>query len=216
MYLDVFSAQGDTLTLRAWRDATYPFSPGKWVFGEPPTIRIASVGLPSVTRAQPANVLVDLQGPPPLHVLYILRDSVKGTIITTGTGTVATGSRFTITLPGDLTSKLTATFPYELTVIAYSDAVAAIDSSTQFLNVFDPSVITAPIQASVNQTLASLGGKLDSLSTSLSSLATTLATQNTLSTQSLKDSINTFYYLAGFLAVLQVVTIALVFTFRKR
>lgn len=227
MYLDTFSAQGDTLTLRAWRDSTYPFSAGKWVFGEPPTVKITNVGLPSVTKGQPANLLVDINGPPPLHVEYILRDSVKGTIITVGTGTVATGSRFTVALSGNLTGKLTATFPYEVTIIAFSDSVASVDASTQFLNVFDPGVITAPIQSSVsainatqNQVLAALGNKIDNVSGSLRQVITSISTGSTQNAQSaaslqqsvssLKDTSQTLLYIVAAVVVLQLATVAFV------
>lgn len=148
--LDRFSAEGQSAVLRAFRDPTYPFSPGKWVFGESRLVRIENIGVPQVIRGQDANILVDLSGPPPLYVKYILRDSITGDIISVGLGSLATGSRFVITLPAQLTAKLTARFPYELTVIAYSDAVAFVDARTIFVTIFDPGIITAPIEQEIS------------------------------------------------------------------
>jgi peptide/nickel transport system substrate-binding protein len=148
--LDRFSAEGQSATLRAFRDPTYPFSPGKWVFGEARLVRIENIGVPQIIRGQDANLLVDLSGPPPLYIKYILRDSLTGDIISVGQGTLATGSRFTITFSANLTKALSARFPYELTIIAYSDAVAFVDARTIFVNVFDPGIITAPIEQEIS------------------------------------------------------------------
>lgn|GEM_PF-1141174 len=120
------------------------------MFGEPRLVRIENTGVPQVIRGQDANILVDLSGPPPLYVKYILRDSVTGDIICVGLGSLATGSRFVITLPARLTAELTARFPYELTVIAYSDAVAFVDARTIFVTIFDPGIITAPIEQEIS------------------------------------------------------------------
>ncbi|MEM0471665.1 MAG: ABC transporter substrate-binding protein [Sulfolobales archaeon] len=184
--LTSFSAEAQSAELRAFRDPTYPFSPGKWVFGEPRIVRVENIGVPQVVRGQEASVLVDLSGPPPLFVKYILRDSVTGQIITVGQGSLATGSRFVITLPATLTRDLTARFPYELTVIAYSDAVAFVDTRTLFISVFDPGIITAPIeqeisnlQKSVQETVANLQQAIQAINAS--SAAGLAAVSNSIS-----------------------------------
>lgn len=244
-YLDTFSAQGDTLTLKAWRDSTYPFSPGKWVRGEPPLVTIQNVGIPTVNKGQSASLLVDLNGPPPLHVKYILRDSVKGNILSVGDGSLASGSRFIINLVPSLTGTLNATFPYEITILAYSDAAASIDSTTRFVSVFDPTVITNPLQQQIQQSIAAsnaiaqtlnktlgaavsqafgqtssaitaLGTKADSLGTKIDNLATSVNSAATTSANQQSQSATTLTYLVAALAVLQLVTIGTVFAFRRR
>ena len=168
-----FSSEAQSVQLKAFRDPTYPFSPGKWVFGEPRLVRIENIGVPQVVRGQEASILVDLSGPPPLFVKYLLRDSVTGQIISVGQGSLATGSRFVITFPAALTKDLTARFPYELTIIAYSDAVAFVDTRTLFVSVFDPGVISAPIeqeisnlQKSVQETIANLQQAIQAINAS--------------------------------------------------
>jgi peptide/nickel transport system substrate-binding protein len=234
MYLDTFSPEADTATLKAFRDPSYPFSPGKWVFGEPPTVAIQDVGVGQIIRGQDGNILVDLQGPPPLFVKFILRDAVTGKILTVGTGSPATGSRFVLTLPSSLTSQLGSAFPYELTIIAYSDAVAFVAARTQFINVFDPGTITGPLEqeiealqralsginatstaglqavatavASVGQAIRSLSDKTDTLGGNINSLTAQL----TQSTGSLGGAISTAYALIAVVIVIQLVTLALV------
>ncbi len=274
-----FSVEAQSATLKAFRDPTYPFSPGKWVFGEPRLVRIENIGVPQVVRGQDASIIVDLSGPPPLFVKYILRDSVTGQVISIGQGSLATGSRFTITLPAPLTKDLTARFPYELTVIAYSDAVAFVDTRTLFISVFDPGIITAPIEqeisnlqrsvqsviadlqqtiqainassiaglqqisqqvstglGAVSNSISQLGTAISNLGAAVSSLGRDVSSKiDTMSgkldtyalqqsqtvaalqssVNSLRDTVNTLMYIVILLAILQIITIALVFLRRR-
>lgn len=238
-YLDTFNPPADTATLKAFRDPTYPFSPGKWVFGLPPSVAIQNVGVGQLIRGQDGNILVDLLGPPPLFVKYILRDAVTGTILTIGTGRLATGSRFVITLPSSLTAQLGSAYPYELTIIAYSDAVAFVAATTQFINVFDPSAITGSLEkaisalqnavSAINATsseglravasaVASVGQAIQALSNSLNTVSTTISGKVDSvgnSVNSLSSSLTTLYAIVVVVIILQLVTLGVVFVRRR-
>lgn len=182
--LDSFDPAGQSAVLKAFRDPSYPFSPGKWVYGIPRTVSITNVGVPQVIRGQEASVLVDLSGPPPLFVKYILRDSISGNILAVGQGAPSTGSRFVITLPSNLTATLTARFPYELTIIAYSDAVAFVDTRTLFLSVFDPGIITSPIEQEISNLQRSVQNTISSLQQAIQAInATSVAGLQQISSQ---------------------------------
>ena len=111
-YLDTFNAAGQTATLKAFRDSTYPFPQGYWAsqFGTPQIATIKSIDTSGpVAAGQPKSILVsvDIAGSPS-------NDANVSYFISGPTGVVASGyavptntaGQFNVTLDSNQTSKL--------------------------------------------------------------------------------------------------------------
>ena len=122
--LVLFDKDKQTVKLKAFRDPTYPFSPGTWYFGMPKPVHIVTVGVPVVSPGSEATIIVTVSGEPPIHVKYILRDPVTNTIIAAGEATQVSPTSFRIALSAEVTSKLKEYSAYELTILAFSEKVA--------------------------------------------------------------------------------------------
>ncbi|HET6485525.1 MAG TPA: ABC transporter substrate-binding protein, partial [Spirochaetia bacterium] len=121
--------------LHAFRDPGYPFKPGDWSFGEPPTLSIGPVPALTVTAGQATQVTVTVKGSGTLGLRYLLVDSAKRTVVTAGEASAgsAPGS-FVVALPATATAKLSAGLN-ELALVAYSDAIAQVANRGVDVNV---------------------------------------------------------------------------------
>src|SRR5690606_12245334 len=54
-YLADFDPPAQFAEIRAFRDATYPYSKGDWLFGEPPALAVDSVQAPEVAAGEDAE-----------------------------------------------------------------------------------------------------------------------------------------------------------------
>ncbi len=118
-----FDKDAQLIELEAFRDPTYPFGPKDWVFGLPTPVTITGIKAPLVSPGRPATIIVTVTGPSPLHVKFVLRDPTTNEILYVGTAKESPAG-FLIELPAELTAKLKEFAVYELSVIAYSEAVA--------------------------------------------------------------------------------------------
>ncbi len=130
LMLTYFNIDQQRAELTAFRDESYPFKPGDWYFGEPRPTKILQVGTPVISPGDPATIVIEVTGIPPLFVKYVIRDLVTGKVIKVGNAEQTAPTSFTITLDADFTSQLREFSSYELTVIAFSDAVAMPDART--------------------------------------------------------------------------------------
>jgi len=185
-YVYAYDPANQYCELRAFRDATYPFSPGDWYFGEPERVGIVSVGIPSVVPGGDAQIIVDLKGPSPLHVKYLIKDPVSGEVLTFGSAGAVAPDRFLIQLPSALTSQLRPGGIYEVTIIGYSDQSALLTAEKHFLSVLNIQPIQSGIAAVASQMNASLKElslrlteKMDDLSASQRDLAAAISSLNT-------------------------------------
>jgi peptide/nickel transport system substrate-binding protein len=122
-YLDTFNAEGQTATLKAFRDSTYPFDQNYWPskFGIP---KIASVERIDVTgpisagNSTTMNVSVDVAGKPSndAQVKYFLIGD-KGVVSQGNATTTSNQGTFTIALSSNQTQHLDAG-AYTMKVIA--------------------------------------------------------------------------------------------------
>lgn len=112
-YLDSFNAEGQTATLKAFRDDSYPFAPDYWSakFGVPrvATVRgIDTSGPLAIGSPKTVKITVDVAGQPSndAQVLYFLSGD-KG-VATSGNATVSGNSSgvFDATLNSSVTQKL--------------------------------------------------------------------------------------------------------------
>ena len=130
--LAVFDPAGQYAELRAYRDQTYPFKPGKWYFGTVERPRLQKVeGV--VTIGADTRITLSTAGAGEVAVSYILRDPVTGAVLDSGSGRAA-GGVYTINLPAQKTSRLTPGY-LELTAVVYSEEVAQANTVTQRVEV---------------------------------------------------------------------------------
>ncbi|MEM0440684.1 MAG: ABC transporter substrate-binding protein [Candidatus Caldarchaeum sp.] len=120
-YLAVFDPASQFAELRAFREPTYPFKPGKWYFGAVQKPRIQRVE-GNVVISGEATITVRVAGPPDTAVTYLLKDPATGAVIDSGTAKTH-GEPLRINIPASKTAGLSPGF-LELVAVAYSDEVA--------------------------------------------------------------------------------------------
>ena len=128
-----FDKDKQIAVLEAFRDPTYPFKPGDWYFGIPKPVKIVDVKVPTIYPGQEAKIEVDVEGVPPIDVIYILRDTATGAIITSGHAAKVTETKFEITFTKELTAKLKVYTPYELEILAFSEKVSMPTSTSKII-----------------------------------------------------------------------------------
>ncbi len=110
--------------LSAFREPNYPFRPGDWSYGEPPTLVIEAIDKVTLAAGGATEIEVVVNGPGSLGVRFLLIDPVEGEIVVQGEATLQ-GSRFVVELPANATRDLFPGF-YELALVAYSDSIATV------------------------------------------------------------------------------------------
>ena len=112
----------------AFRAEGYPFNPGDWEFGEPPTLALDVEPPAPAQLGEAITVPIAVEGPGALAVRYALIDpsaaDPQAAIVASGEATGGDGS-FTIEIGADVTGAL---FPsvYQLFLIASSDQLAQV------------------------------------------------------------------------------------------
>lgn len=131
-YLAVFDPASQYAELRAYRDPSYPFKPGKWYFG--------AVDKPRLQKAEgfvvvgsDSKIRLNTAGRGTISVSYVVKDLATGRLVDSGGGR-AVGGVFEISLPASKTSQLSPGF-LELTIVVFSDEVAQAFSSTERVEV---------------------------------------------------------------------------------
>jgi len=120
-YLAVFDPASQYAELRAFRDPTYPFKPGKWYFGAVEKPRLRGVeGF--VTVGSESHIILRTAGQGDVGVSYVIRDPATGEVMASGRGHVS-GGIYEIVLPASRTSQLRPGF-LELTAVVYGEEVA--------------------------------------------------------------------------------------------
>jgi len=113
--------------LRAFRPETYPFRPGDWRFGPPPTLTVDAAPPPPVLLGEPLSLAVTVAGPGELALRYALIDpaaTAEAAIVTTGEAT-GEGGAFTVEIGPEVTGAL---FPsiYQLYLLGSSSEMAQV------------------------------------------------------------------------------------------
>jgi len=183
-YLNVFDATAQYAQLKAFRDPTYPFSRGEWFYGRATPPSIVSTGIPTVVPGGAASIVVDVSGPPPLGVKYLIKDPLTGDIVAIGDAEALTSSRFVVRLTPGFTERLEPGL-YELTIAAYSEQVAFVGTTKTYFDVFNVRPLESTFRdigtalsqeiARVSDNVNSVAQHLDALATQLSSLTIIMA-----------------------------------------
>lgn len=130
-YLDTFDKDAQQATIRAFRDPTYPFTPDFWNLGGIIPPRISDIVAPaSIEIGSNQTVSLSVLGVGPFSVKYILREKGTNKIMAVGQANEVEPGTFEIFIGSDVTSQFRPYYYYELLLIATSEAVAVIDTTT--------------------------------------------------------------------------------------
>ncbi len=124
-YLEQFDPPAQFAELLAFRDPSYPYKPGDFYRGEPPTLAIGEVSADLVVPGEDAVISASVTGPGTVGLQYLLLDPAVGEVVSSGRGTDAGGGRFDVTIPAEVTGSLFPGF-YQLFLAAESDSLALI------------------------------------------------------------------------------------------
>jgi len=133
-YLDNFNTAGGTITIRAFRDSSYPFEVGHWSkYTQPRLADITSVDVPrAVVLGQPASVSLDLavagQPSSDATVAYFVSNK-DSQVVAQGNAISDGGGKFRFELPATDTEKLSPG-PNQLKIFASSNEARRFDIST--------------------------------------------------------------------------------------
>jgi peptide/nickel transport system substrate-binding protein len=133
-YLDNFNVAGGTITINAFRDASYPFEMGHWSQYELPAVaEISTVDVPRiVTIGQPIpiKVSVEVAGQPSSNVTVNYFVSNKdGIVVVRGEAQPQSTGEFTIDLTSDMTAMLSPG-PNQIKIFATSNDALRPDISS--------------------------------------------------------------------------------------
>ena len=192
--LDIFDAEAQYARLVAFRDPTYPFAPGKWVYGTPERPEIVNVGIQPVKIGEEATFLVDVTGPGTLHVKYLVRDPLTARVLVVGDAKAITPTRYAIKLSKEITSKLKPGL-YELEITVFSDEVAIVTTGTYYFTVSKPPVkpeeiianVTKYIKTTIKPDLASLKDAVSSMGDAIKSLGSAMESMHKDVTSAVSD-----------------------------
>ncbi|MEM4498288.1 MAG: ABC transporter substrate-binding protein, partial [Nitrososphaerota archaeon] len=133
--LTSFDPAAQYAELTAYRDESYPFKPGDNYWGLPEHIEIVSVSKSTIVPGKESILTVDVKGPGPLHVRYLIKDPLTGDVMRIGEGEQITPTTFAIKLDPEFTAKLKPGALYEFAIAAYSDEVAFVTAIKEFVMV---------------------------------------------------------------------------------
>jgi peptide/nickel transport system substrate-binding protein len=147
--LTKFDPAAQYAELTAYRDKDYPFKPGDNYWGLPEPVEIVSVGKSTIVPGGESTLIVDVKGPGALHVKYLVKDPLTGSVVRIGEGDRVTPTRFAIKLDPDFTAKLRPGGLYEFTIAAYSDEVAFVTAVKEFVDVLNIEPLKKGVEESV-------------------------------------------------------------------
>jgi peptide/nickel transport system substrate-binding protein len=170
-YLNDFDAEAQYAETKAWRDPTYPFSPGDWYYGRPAVPEVVDVTVPTVTKGIAATIEVSMVGPETLGATYIITEEATGElVIKDEASTTATYGALEVRLSAADTDTLDIGGRYVLTVLGKSPDVAFLSTSTKRFVVRDPLIVN------LGETVEEITGTIDTLSDRLDDVSSDLAT----------------------------------------
>lgn len=120
-----FDPPAQSAEILAFRDPTYPFKPGDWYKGAPPSIGFDAIETAGIGIGSLATVNISLQAPGQAEVRYLLFDPVKGKVVDKGSAQRISATQYTIQLTSQTTAALTPG-PYQIFVVVSSDQVSSL------------------------------------------------------------------------------------------
>ena len=125
--LNAYDPPSQFAELLAFREEGYPFKPGDWLFGTPPTLTVDAAPPPPAILGEPLAIPVTVAGPGTLALSYILIDPAatgEAAVVASGQATGDAGN-FTVEIGAEVTGGL---FPslYQLYLLASSNELAQV------------------------------------------------------------------------------------------
>lgn len=120
--------------LQAFRDPSYPFKPGDWYLGSPPSLNIAQVQAPKVSVGKAAEIKATVRGPGTVGLRYLLVSPADGKVLASGQSKTGKAGDLSVSLDANATKGLKAGL-YKLYLAAYSDSLASVAERTVDLTV---------------------------------------------------------------------------------
>jgi len=168
--LEQFDAEAQYAKTVAYRDESYPYSPGDWYYGRPSIPEVVDVTMPTVTKGIAATIDIEMIGPENLAATYIITEEATGALVLKGEADVtATYGDLEVPLTAAETDLLDIGGRYVLTILGKSPDVAFLSEATERFVVRDPLIV------GLGETVDELTGDISDLSDSLSSLSSDLA-----------------------------------------
>ncbi|MEM3014430.1 MAG: ABC transporter substrate-binding protein [Nitrososphaerota archaeon] len=121
-----FDGPSQTAELVAFRDTSYPFSPGRWSeFAKPPQLSITSSISGELNTQAGGTITFRLNAPPGTGVRYLIQDVSQSMVVATGEATHTGMDSYEIRVSAEAASKLRPGL-YKLSVIAYNPDMIGI------------------------------------------------------------------------------------------
>lgn len=143
-YLDSYNPEGRLITLKAFRDSSYPFEKGHWSQYETPKVAsIDNLAAPRTIVAgqspYKADVTVSVGGKPAQNasVFYFISDKDGRTVISGNTSVSDANGKYSIEIPANKTALL-STGPSIMKVFAVSDSAYRPDIQSTTLIAVNP------------------------------------------------------------------------------
>ncbi|TVR56927.1 MAG: hypothetical protein EA426_13010 [Spirochaetaceae bacterium] len=133
-YLAAYDPPAQFAELRAFRDPSYPFKPGDWLFGAAPRIAIRPPQTPDIEPGSEVTYTITVDGEGELDLRYVMIDPVDGSVVTSGTASRTASNTFTVRIGADITNTLWPGL-YRLHLAATSDRIAQVVEYTADIDV---------------------------------------------------------------------------------
>ncbi|MEM0481728.1 MAG: ABC transporter substrate-binding protein [Nitrososphaerota archaeon] len=115
-----FDGPSQTAELVAFRDPTYPLSPGRWSeFTQPPQLTLTSTIQGELNTLTGGTITLRLNAPQGTKVRYLIQDASRAEIFAIGDATPVDGGAYEIKIPAEASSKLRPGL-YKLSIVAYN------------------------------------------------------------------------------------------------
>jgi len=168
--LEQFDAEAQYAKTVAYRDESYPYSPGDWYYGRPAIPEVVDVTMSTVTKGIAATIDIEMTGPENLEAVYLITEEATGALVLKGDAdTTATYGELIVPLTTADTDLLDIGGRYVLTILGKSPDVAFLSEATERFVVRDPLIV------GLGETVDELTGEISDLSDSLSALSSDLA-----------------------------------------
>ncbi len=134
--LTAFDPGAQFAELKAYRDPTYPFKPGKWYFGSIAQPRVEAVE-GELTAERDSVITLTLSGGGRVTVAYYLIDPISQSILMRGFADVKDG-KAEVRIPAEMVG----IGLYELAILAYSDEASIVFTRVERLRAAAPTTDT--------------------------------------------------------------------------
>ena len=126
-FLERYDPGAQYAELSAFREESYPFKAADLFVGEPELVSFKDIQLEDLSVGEKYEVVMELEGPGEISVIYIIKDASSGAVLFAGTAEVGEedSNTFSIVLSEEETAALDFGL-LELTLAAYSDDLARV------------------------------------------------------------------------------------------